>query len=330
MVAPGADLDRLAVELEGEPRSRRRQRLNERGDRAPPDQLDHRGGGERREQDAVAVVADGRDDTVERVHPMRGVLSGVAGRRPVAVSSSSSSSTPGTIARASHSSSCTAPARTAASAPRSSTVAPTTTEPSRRGTRYTERPCTRPRTVRAAADGRRGVGRPEAQDVPLDGAEGGEPRPGEPVDGAQARAGRQDDVVRAEAAAVRQDERGPVFERGDAALDERHPAAAAGLGERSEERPVVDLVVAGDLDAAAQGGAERGDEAAAFAGAAAVRLEAERVLVGEEVVEAGAIGRIERDRDRARRVVADVVTGGLLQRGGEGGPAPGARPPAAR
>ena len=127
-----------------------------------------------------------------------------------------------------------------------------------------------------------------------------------------------------EAAAVRQDERRPVVERGDAALDERHPAAAAGLGERSEERPVVDLVVARDLDATAEGGTERRDKAAAFAGAAAVRLEAERVLVGEEVVEAGAIGRIERDRHRACRVVADVVTGGTLQRGGEGGPTAGA------
>ena len=160
--------------------------------------------------------------------------------------------------------------------------------------------------------------------MPLDGAQGREPRPGEPVDGAQARAGRQDDVVGAEAAAVRQDERGPVFERGDAALDERHPAGAASLGERSEERPVVDLVVARDLDAAAEGGTERGDKPAAFAGAAAVGLEAERVLVGEEVVEAGAIGRIERDRHRARRVVAHVVPGGALQRGGEGGPVPGA------
>ena len=82
---------------------------------------------------------------------MRGMLSGVAGRSPVAASSSSSSSTAGTMARASLSSSCTAPARTAVSVPRSSTVAPTTTEPSGRGTRYTERPCTRPRTVRASS-----------------------------------------------------------------------------------------------------------------------------------------------------------------------------------
>ena len=48
------------------------------------------------------------------------------------------------------------------------------------------------------------------------------------------------------------------------------------------------------------------------------------MLVGEEVVEAGAVGRIERDRHRARRVVADGVAGGGLQRGGEGGPAAGA------
>ena len=173
-------------------------------------------------------------------------------------------------------------------------------------------------------DGRGGVGRPEAQDVPLDRAQRGKPGAGQPVDGAQARADRQDDVVRAEAAAVRQDEPGPGFERGHAALDERHPAGAAGLGERSEKRPVVDLVVTRDLDAAAQGGTERGDKAAAFVGAAAVRSESEPVLVGEEVVEAGAIGRIECDRHRARRVVADVVTSGGLQRGGEGRPAPGA------
>ena len=117
---------------------------------------------------------------------------------------------------------------------------------------------------------------------------------------------------------------GPASSAATRALDERHPAAAAGLGQRAEQGAVVDLVVAGDLDAAAQGGAERGDQAAALAGAAAVRLEAERVLVGEEVVEAGAIGRIERDRHRAGRVVADGVTGGGLQRGGEGGPAAGA------
>ena len=160
--------------------------------------------------------------------------------------------------------------------------------------------------------------------MPLDGAEGGETGAGQPVDGAEARAGRQHDMVRAEPATVRQDERRPAVERGDAALEERHPAGAARLGERSEERPVVDLVVAGDLDAAAQGGTERRDQAAAFAGTTAVCLEAERVLVGEEVVEAGAIGRIERDRHRACRVVADVETGGALQRGGESGPAGGA------
>jgi hypothetical protein len=55
-----------------------------------------------------------------------------------------------------------------------------------------------------------------------------------------------------------------------------------------------------------------------------VRLEAERVLVGKEVIEAGAIGRIQRDRHRARRVVPDVEARGVLERGGEGGPVTGA------
>ena len=50
----------------------------------------------------------------------------------------------------------------------------------------------------------------------------------------------------------------------------------------------------------------------------------ERVLVGEQVVEAGAVGRIERDRHRAGGVVADGAPAGALQRGGEGGPQAGA------
>ena len=92
------------------------------------------------------------------------------------------------------------------------------------------------------------------------------------------------------------------------------PPSRQAWHQRAEERPVVDLMVARDLEAAAQRRAERRDQAAALAGAAAVRLEAERVLVGEQVVEAGPIGGIERDRHRARRVVADGETGGGLER----------------
>ena len=97
----------------------------------------------------------------------------------------------------------------------------------------------------------------------------------------------------------------------------------AGPDERVEQGAVVDLVVAGHLDAAAQGGAERGHQGAALTGALAPAAQPERVLVGEEVVEAGAVGRIERDRDRAGRVVAEGVPGDVLQRGGERGPAAG-------
>ena len=123
--------------------------------------------------------------------------------------------------------------------------------------------------------------------MPLDGAERGECGTGEPVDVAQSRPGRQDDVVRREAAAVRQDERGAVLQGGHGALDDRHAARPAGLGERTEQGAVVDLVIARDLDPAAQGRAQRRDEAAALAGAAAVGLQPDRVLIGEEVVEAG-------------------------------------------
>ena len=164
--------------------------------------------------------------------------------------------------------------------------------------------------------------RAEAEDVALDGAHLGEPGPLEPADGGQAGPGRQDDVVRAEAAPVRQDELGPGADGGHRALDERHAGLPAGCDQRGEQGPVVHLVVARHLDPAAEGGAERRDERAALAGAAAPGDEAERVLVREEVVEAGAIGRIERDRHRAGRVVADGLPGRVLERGGE------ARPPA--
>ena len=95
---------------------------------------------------------------------------------------------------------------------------------------------------------------------------------------------------------------------------------AAGLDERGEEGAVVHLMVAGDLDTAAQGGAQRRHEAAALAGAAPGGREAERVLVGEEVVEGGTVRRIEGDGHRARRVVADRVARGGLELGREGRP----------
>ena len=95
----------------------------------------------------------------------------------------------------------------------------------------------------------------------LDGAHLGEPGPLEAGDGGQAGPGRQDDVVRAEAAAVRQDELGPGVDGGHRALDERHARLPAGRDQRGEQGPVVDLVVARHLDPAAQRGAERGTSA---------------------------------------------------------------------
>ena len=82
--------------------------------------------GERRQQDAVAVVA-GREHQTPAAAPGRAAaaLSGVPGRRPASVSTSSSSATPGSSSVASRSSSWTAPAVTVVSKPRSSTVAPT-------------------------------------------------------------------------------------------------------------------------------------------------------------------------------------------------------------
>ena len=185
---------------------------------------------------------------------MHGVLSGVAGRSPVAASSSSSSSTPGTIARASQSSSCTAPARTAVSVP--ALLDRGADDDRAVAARHEVHGAPVHEAAHRAGqqrDGGGGVRRAEAQDVALDGAEGGQPGAGEPVDGGEAGPGRQDDVVRAEAAAVRQDQRRTGVRAGDHGLfTERDAAAAAGRGERAEQRPVVDLVVARDLDAAAQ------------------------------------------------------------------------------
>ena len=163
--------------------------------------------------------------------------------------------------------------------------------------------------------------RAQAEDVALDRAHLGQPGPLETGDGGQAGPGRQDDVVRAEAAAVRQDELGPGSRRRPPCpRTNATPAVPAGRDERGEQGAVVDLVVARHLDAAAQRRAERGHERAALAGAAAPGLEPERVLVGEQVVEAGAVRGIERNRDRAGRVVADGLPGRLLERGGEAGP----------
>ncbi len=145
----------------------------------------------------------------------------------------------------------------------------------------------------------------------------------EPRDGGQAGARRQDDVVRTEAAAVRQDELGAGAERGDSALDDGHTRVPAARGEGRQEGAVVDLVVARDLNASSQRRAQCGHEAAALAGAAPSRVQPERVLVGEEVVQAGAVRRIERDRHRAGGVVPDVVSRRALERGGEARPVAG-------
>ena len=151
------------------------------------------------------------------------------------------------------------------------------------------------------------------------------PAPGQTRDVGQADPSRQDDLVRTEAAAVRQDERRPGRDGGHAALLEGDAGRRRQASTRApSEGAVVDLVVAGHVDAAAQRRAERRYELTALAGAAAVRLEAERVLVGEEVVEAGAVGCIERDGERARRVVPDGVTAGRFERSGERRPAAGA------
>ena len=81
--------------------------------------------------------------------------------------------------------------------------------------------------------------------MPLDGAHLGEAGPLEPGDGGQAGPGRQDDVLRAEAATVRQDELGAGVDRDHRALDERHTRLPAGRDQRGEQRPVVHLVSPG-------------------------------------------------------------------------------------
>ena len=113
---------------------------------------------------------------------------------------------------------------------------------------------------------------------------------------------------------------GPGGHRRHRGLQEPHAGNATGGDERAEEGPVVHLVIARHLDAAAKGRAQCGHEAAAFGGAASVRGESQRVLIREQVVEAGAVRRIECDRDRAGGVVADALPGDALQRRGEAGP----------
>ena len=195
---------------------------------------------------------------------MRGVLSGVAGRSPAAASSSSSSSTPGTIGpgvaqqlvhRAGLHRGVGAPLLDGGADDDRAVAA-----------RHQVDRAPVHQAAHRAGQQRDGAGppasrRPEAQDVALDRAERGSPAPASP-----SMAGRPVPAARTtwsgrEAAAVRQDELGPGLERGHGALDERHAAAPAGLDQRAEQGAVVDLVVARDLDAAAERRAERGHEA---------------------------------------------------------------------
>ena len=116
---------------------------------------------------------------------------------------------------------------------------------------------------------------------------------------------------------------GPGSTRAHDALDEVHARATAGLHQRGQQGAVVYGVIARDLDATTQGGAQRGHEAPAFAGAPPFHLEAERMLVGEEIVEAGAVRGIERHGHGAGGVVPDRLSRRLLQRGGKAGPETG-------
>ena len=188
--------------------------------------------------------------------------------------------------------------------PRSSIVAPTTT--TRRGAAR-GRPNARARGPHRAVeqrgsrrDRRRRTGGPSRRMWPLTGRTAGSPAASRPRDGRQSRPGRQEDPIGAEAAAVGQDHaRARRPRRAPRLATNATPAGGAGGHAARQQGPVVHLVVARDLDPAAQGRGQRRHEAAALAGAAPVRRAAQRVLVGEQVVEAGAVRRIERHRERA-------------------------------
>ena len=78
------------------------------------------------------------------------------------------------------------------------------------------------------------------------------------------------------------------------------------------------------LDTPTQRRRQRGHQRPALRSRAPVRRAAERVLVGQELVEGGPVRRIEGDGERPGLVVADIVPGRPLQRGGE--LFPGGRP----
>ena len=160
----------------------------------------------------------------------------------------------------------------------------------------------------------------------LDRADRGQPGRLQAADVRGAGAGRQEDDVGAEAAAIgeRDGRAGRTGKEGDGRPGhELHAGGPAGGDEGRQEGTVVHVVVAGNLDPPAQHRGERRHQRPALRGRAPGGGAAQRVLVGQEVVEGGAIGRIEGDRQRAGLVVADVVARRLLQRGGELLPASG-------
>ncbi len=135
--------------------------------------------------------------------------------------------------------------------------------------------------------------------------------------------GRHDDVVGTEAAAI-PELRHRTGGEGPYGLGDEPDAAGTASGHQSAQQgAVVHVVISGHLDTPAQRRGQRRHQGAALRGGPPVCSAAQRVLVGQQLVEGGAVGRIERNRQRPGLVVADVVPRCLLQRGGEGLPALG-------
>jgi hypothetical protein len=140
-------------------------------------------------------------------------------------------------------------------------------------------------------------------------------------------AGRQHHLPGGERGAVAGDHaRGPVPGQGEPLGPrpvENDPGPLAGHDEGRGEPARVDLVVAVDPQSAAHTGREHRFEAAALPSAEPLRVQPRTPLQRVQFAQVGPVVGVERDGERAAPAVAEVVSGGLGQLGGEAGVAAG-------
>ena len=156
---------------------------------------------------------------------------------------------------------------------------------------------------------RRRVGRSEAQDMALDRSYRWQPGLGQSLDAGQAGSRRHQDDVGGRGGCRRRAPRTGLASTARTGPGRKvTPRRLPGRHQGPQQGPVVHVVVTRHLDAPAHRRAERRDQLGGTRWrCAGAPTQPERVLVGEEVVEAGPVRGVERHGQRPAGVVADLA-----------------------